>query len=61
MRALYAALRCGGLLSVTEMIPDPHYQSRSTVRWLAQSAGFTYERSFGTWIAYTMNFRKTTG
>lgn len=58
MRALYAALRFGGLLSVTEMIPDPHYQSRSTVRRLAESSGFTHERSFGSWIAYSMNLRK---
>ena len=58
MRALYAAIRFGGLLSVTEMIPDPHYQSRSTVRRLAESAGFTHERSFGSWIAYSVNLRK---
>lgn len=40
------------------MIPDPHYQSRSTVRRLAESAGFTHERWFGSWVAYTMNFHK---
>lgn len=58
IRALYTALRFGGLLSVTEMIPDPHYQTRSTVRRLAESAGFRLERVYGSWLAFTMNFHK---
>ena len=61
MRALYESLRVGGLLSITEMIPDPHYQSRATVRRLAESAGFVSERSFGTWLAHTTNYRKPSG
>lgn len=59
MRSLYAALRFGGILSVTEMIPDPHYQNRRTVRRLAEAAGFQHERTYGTWFAFTMNFRKS--
>lgn len=58
MRSLYAALRPGGLLSVTEMLPDPHYQSRRTVRRVAEAAGFRLERTYGTWLSFTMNFRK---
>lgn len=58
MRSLYAALRFEGILSVTEMIPDPHYQSRATVRRFAEAAGFRLERISGYWLAYTMNFRK---
>lgn len=61
MRALYAALRPGGVLSVTEMLPDPHYQSRRTVRRLAEAAGFHFHRAYGTWFAFTMNFRKPSG
>ncbi len=61
MRALHAALAPGGLLSVTEVIPDPHYQGRGTVRRLAESAGFRLDRVFGTRLAFTMNFRKPTG
>ncbi len=60
MRALHRALRSGGLLSVTEMLPDPHYQSRRTVRRLAEAAGFQFDRAYGTWLAFTMNFRKPT-
>lgn len=58
MRALHAVLRTDGLLSVTEMLPDPDYQRRGTVRRLAEAAGFRFDRSYGTWLAFTMNFRK---
>lgn len=58
MRVLYDSLKPGGLLSITEMIPDPHYQSRATVRRLAESAGFRVEQVYGNWLAYTMNARK---
>ena len=59
MRALYGALRFCGILSISEMIPDPHYQSRETVRRLAEQAGFDFDRMYGTWLAFTMNFRKS--
>lgn len=58
LRALHAALRAGGLLSITELVLDPHYQSKTTLRRLAGAAGFRFERTFGSWLAYTMNFRK---
>lgn len=58
MRALHAALRPNGVLSITEMLPDPHYQSRRTVRRLAEAAGFRLDSVHGTWLAFTMNFRK---
>lgn len=58
MRVLHAALRPDGLLSVTEMLPDPDYQHRGTVRQLAEAAGFRFDRSYGNWLAFTMNFRK---
>lgn len=58
MRALYSALRSGGILSVTELIIDPDYQPRSEVRALGQRAGFELDRSYGTPLAFTQNFRK---
>jgi ubiquinone/menaquinone biosynthesis C-methylase UbiE len=58
LRALHAALRPGGVLSVTELIPDPHYQSRRTVRRLAEAAGFRPDQTYATPLAFTMNFRK---
>ena len=36
----FRALKAGGILSITEIFGDPHYQSRKTVRRLADEAGF---------------------
>lgn len=58
LRRCYEALRPGGRLSITEMFPDPHYQSRSTVRRLAEAAGFRLETAIGPWYFYTANFVK---
>lgn len=58
LRTLHAALRSDGILSITEMLPDPHYQSRRAVRRLAEDAGFQVDATYGSGIAYTMNFRK---
>ncbi len=55
---MYRALKQGGVLSVTEIMPDLHYQSRKTVRRLATKAGFEEQNSFGSWFAYTLNFVK---
>jgi ubiquinone/menaquinone biosynthesis C-methylase UbiE len=58
LREIYGALRPGGILSVTEVLPDPHYQSRARVRRLAESVGFEFDELLGPWYAFTMNFRK---
>jgi ubiquinone/menaquinone biosynthesis C-methylase UbiE len=58
MRTLYLALKPGGVLSVTEMIIDPDYQTRRQVRTLGQRVGFEVEESFGTPLAFTQNLRK---
>jgi ubiquinone/menaquinone biosynthesis C-methylase UbiE len=52
------ALRPGGVLSVTEVLPDPHYQSRHTVERLATAAGLEPAGVFTGTLAYTANFRK---
>jgi len=49
------ALRSGGVLSVTEVLPDPHYQSLTRVRALAAAAGLREERLFRGWAGYTVN------
>jgi ubiquinone/menaquinone biosynthesis C-methylase UbiE len=58
---IHAALKPGGLLSVSELIPDPHYQSRGRVERLAREAGFKPDRVFGTWLAFTANFVRRSG
>jgi len=58
LRQCYAALKPGGQLSITEIFPDPHYQSRATVQRLAESAGFCLHQAFGHWYFFTLNFTK---
>lgn len=55
---IYKALKQGGILSITEVIPDPHYTSRNKVRSLCSGAGFTETEEFGCWVAFTINFMK---
>jgi ubiquinone/menaquinone biosynthesis C-methylase UbiE len=52
------ALKPGGLLSITEKFGDPHYQSRSTVKRLAESAGFRLQLIQGGWWFFTATFVK---
>jgi SAM-dependent methyltransferase len=55
---VYEALKPGGLLSITEVFPDPDYQSLATVRRLAHQAGFVEAARFGTALVFTINFKK---
>lgn len=52
------ALKPGGRLSITEIFPDPHYQSRATVQRLAEAAGFRPHALHGPWYFFTANFVK---
>jgi ubiquinone/menaquinone biosynthesis C-methylase UbiE len=54
----YRALKPGGLLSITEMFGDPHYQSRSVVKRFAEAAGFRLQSVQGGWWFFTANFIK---
>ncbi len=45
----YRALKPGGVLSITEMFGDPHYQTGSVVRRLAEEVGFRLQSV--TWLA----------
>jgi protein-S-isoprenylcysteine O-methyltransferase Ste14/precorrin-6B methylase 2 len=58
LREIHDALKPGGVLSVTEVFPDPHYQSRRTVRRLAEQVGFQPGESFGSFFAFTLNYVK---
>ncbi|HEX6384892.1 MAG TPA: hypothetical protein VF177_09495 [Anaerolineae bacterium] len=51
-------LQSGDTLSITEIFPDPHYQTRSTVLNLGQAAGFEPARYWGSPLAFTQNFMK---
>lgn len=58
LRELFDALKPGAVLSVTEVIFDPHFQRRSVVRKIAQRVGFQERRFFGNAVAYTLHFEK---
>lgn len=55
---IYNALKPGGILSVTEVIFDPHFQRRSTITKLASAAGFKEKMFFGNKIAYVLQLEK---
>jgi ubiquinone/menaquinone biosynthesis C-methylase UbiE len=52
------ALKPGGVLSITEMFGDPHYQSRSVVKRLAEGVGFRLQSVQGGWWLFTATFVK---
>jgi ubiquinone/menaquinone biosynthesis C-methylase UbiE len=54
----YRALKPGGILSVSEIFGDPHYQRRSVVQRLAEAAGFRLQSIQGGWWMFTANFVK---
>ncbi len=58
LREIFDALKSGGILSVTEIIFDPHYQSRDTVSRLAGTVGFREKAFFGNRTAFTLNLVK---
>ena len=55
---IFDSLKPGGILSVTEVIADPHFQRRESVTSAAKSVGFDESAFFGNRIAYTINFEK---
>jgi ubiquinone/menaquinone biosynthesis C-methylase UbiE len=58
LRQCYRALKPGGTLAITEMIGDPHYQSRSVLERLTREAGFQPRSVRGGWWLFTADFVK---
>ncbi len=58
LQEIYQALKPGGILSVTEVIFDPHFQSRESVQRVAGRVGFREAGFFGKRLAYTMHFEQ---
>jgi ubiquinone/menaquinone biosynthesis C-methylase UbiE len=54
LREVFSALKPGGVLAVTEVIADPHFQTRHNVLALASSAGFREKRRTGGRLSYTL-------
>ncbi len=58
LRAIFDALKPGGYVSVTEIVFDPHFQTRATVTRLALAAGFREKAFYGNRIAYSLHLEK---
>jgi ubiquinone/menaquinone biosynthesis C-methylase UbiE len=58
LQEVFNALKSGGILSVTEIIFDPHYQRLGKIVMLAQEVGFEKQEQFSDWASYTLLFRK---
>lgn len=58
LKEIFDALKPQGVLSVTEIALDPHFQNRGTVLRLAGAAGFLEKKRFGNRFAFTLNLEK---
>lgn len=58
LQEIYNALKPDGILSVTELIFDPHFQRKVSVLKIAEQVGFQEKAFFGSWYAYTMHLKK---
>lgn len=58
LQMIFRSLKKGGILSITEVIPDPHYTTLAKIRVLCSDAGFVETEYFGTPLAFTVNFGK---
>jgi ubiquinone/menaquinone biosynthesis C-methylase UbiE len=61
LKEIFAALKPGGILSVTEVIFDPHFQGHASVVELATRAGFREQARFGNRLAFTLLLEKPRG
>lgn len=58
LKEVHRILKLNGLVSLSELFPDPDYPRRKTeIRW-AEEAGFMLDETFGNWFIYQLNFRK---
>ena len=55
LKEIWSALKPGGFLSITEILPDPHYQRLSTVRRLTEAAGFRVGDTISSMFSFTMH------
>ncbi len=60
LRELWHALKPGGVLGISEVIADPHFQSRKHVTELTREVGFREIFSVGGRLAYTLYLERPT-
>jgi ubiquinone/menaquinone biosynthesis C-methylase UbiE len=59
LREVRRILKPDGLLSLSELAPDPDYPRRKTVKRWAAEAGFRLHSEYGNWFVYQLNFVKS--
>ena len=58
LQDIFEALKPGGILSVTEVIFDPHFQPQGSALRMAEGVGFHKMDFFGKRLAYTLHLEK---
>lgn len=58
LKEIFEALKPGGWLSVTEILVDPHYQTRGAILRLAGAIGFRPMEYYGNRVAFTLILEK---
>ena len=58
LREIKRVLKPGGILAVTEFLPDPDYPLRSTVIKICQREGFVLDGNLGNLWNYTIRFKR---
>jgi ubiquinone/menaquinone biosynthesis C-methylase UbiE len=58
LKEIYRALKPGGVLAITELLPDPHYRTESTTIKIGEEASFVVDETFGNFLNYTVRFVK---
>ena len=58
LREVRRVLKAGGILAVTEFLPDPDYALRTTTVKICQREGFVLDDNLGNLWNYTVRFRK---
>jgi len=58
LRECRRILRPGGLICLSELLPDPDYPLRSTERKWAAEAGLEFDEEFGNFFVYQLHFKK---
>jgi ubiquinone/menaquinone biosynthesis C-methylase UbiE len=61
LKEIKRVLKQEGVVSLSEMFPDPDYPRRKTEKKWAEEAGFELDEQFGNWFIYQLNFKKKSG
>ena len=59
LKEVKRVLKSGGILAITELLPDPDYPLRSTTIKICEKAGFVLDKISGNFWNYTVRFKKS--